>query len=191
MSEIINAGSNIFFENVVKLIENVRSFVGRTADLTMSITYFEIGRMIVEEEQGGAARAEYGRGLLEKLAAYLTERCGRGFSESTLKNARKFYQIYGSSIRQTMFAKSEKMDLLGIGQTLFAESNPFRLGWSHYLILMRIKSKDERRFYEIEAANQKWTYRELQRHYGSSLYEGWLSLVTRMRLCGLLLKGKR
>lgn len=171
MSEIINAGSNIFFENVVKLIENVRSFVGRTADLTMSITYFEIGRMIVEEEQGGAARAEYGRGLLEKLAAYLTERCGRGFSESTLKNARKFYQIYGSSIRQTMFAKSKKMDLLGIGQTLFAESNPFRLGWSHYLILMRIKSEDERRFYEIEAANQKWTYRELQRHYGSSLYE--------------------
>lgn len=71
------------------------------------------------------------------------------------KNARKFYQIYKSSIRQTMFAKYEKMDLLGIGQTLFAESNPFRLGWSHYLILMRIKSEDERRFYEIEAVNQK------------------------------------
>jgi predicted nuclease of restriction endonuclease-like (RecB) superfamily len=171
LSEIINAGGNNFFENIAKLIEGVRSFVGRTADLTMSITYFEIGRMIVEEEQGGAARAEYGRGLLEKLAVYLTERCGRGFSESSLKNARKFYQIYGSSIRQTMFAESEKMDLLGIGQTLFAESNPFRLGWSHYLILMRIKNEDERRFYEIEAVNQKWTYRELQRHYGSSLYE--------------------
>ncbi len=74
MREIIKASSNNFFENVAKLIENVRSFVGRTADLTMSITYFEIGRMIVEEEQGGAARAEYGRGLLEKLAVYLTER---------------------------------------------------------------------------------------------------------------------
>lgn len=88
MSKNINAGSNNFFENVAKLIENVRSFVGRTADLTMSITYFEIGRMIVEEEQGGAARAEYGRGLLEKLAAYLTERCGRGFSESTQKRTK-------------------------------------------------------------------------------------------------------
>lgn len=74
MSEITNADSNNFFENVAKLIEGMRSFVGRTADLTMSSTYFEIGRMIVEEEQGGAVRAEYGRGLLEKLAAYLTER---------------------------------------------------------------------------------------------------------------------
>jgi predicted nuclease of restriction endonuclease-like (RecB) superfamily len=56
-------------------------------------------------------------------------------------------------------------------QTLFAESYPFRLGWSHYLILMRIENADERRFYEIEAVNQHWTFRQLQRQYASSLYE--------------------
>ena len=117
-----------FFDDVANVIEQARRFVGRAADLTMCVTYFEIGRMIVEEEQGGKARAEYGKGLLAELSKYLTERFRRGFSESTLKNARKFYQVYSPSIRQT----------------LFAESYPFTLSWSHYLILMRIKNDDER-----------------------------------------------
>jgi hypothetical protein len=60
-----------FFEGVAQIIEQARRFVGRTADLTMCVTYFEVGRMIVEEEQGGKARAEYGRGLLKELAEYL------------------------------------------------------------------------------------------------------------------------
>jgi predicted nuclease of restriction endonuclease-like (RecB) superfamily len=111
--------------------------------------------MIVEEEQGGKARAEYGKGLLAGLSAYLNERVGKGFSESTLRNARKFYQVYAPSIQQA----------------LPAESWPFTLSWTHYLILMRIENEQERRFYEIEATRQQWTYRQLQRQYGSSLYE--------------------
>ena len=83
-----------FFERVVRVVERARSFVGRTADLTMCITYFEIGRMIVEQEQGGKSRAEYGKGLMNELADHLVDRFGRGFSLSTLKNAKRFYVTY-------------------------------------------------------------------------------------------------
>jgi predicted nuclease of restriction endonuclease-like (RecB) superfamily len=167
-----------FFENVAQINEQARAFVGRTADRTMCVTYFEVGRMIVEEEQGGKARAEYGKGLLAGLSNYLNGRVGKGFSESTLRNARKFYQVYAPSIQQTMFAELGKGQTLTAlfddpqkGQTMFAESYPFTLGWSHYLILMRIENEQERRFYEIEATRQQWTFRQLGRQRGSSLYE--------------------
>lgn len=185
-----NQITNDFFENVAAIIEQARRFVGRTADLTMCVTYFEVGRMIVEEEQGGKARAEYGRKLLAELSGFLSGRVGKGFSESTLRNARKFYQTYSPSIqqamlaefaneeneeekqsRQTLFSLSQKLGENKISQAMLTESYPFQLSWSHYLVLMRIKNEDERRFYEIEAAKQQWTYRFMQRQYGSSLYE--------------------
>lgn len=175
-----------FFENVANLIEQARKHVGRTADLTMCITYFEIGRMIVEEEQGGKSRAEYGKGVMRGLADFLTERFGRGYSLSTLKNAKQFYNTYSPSISQTMFSLSEDNQKPQKSQTMFSfsqrdnaarngamfnQSSPFVLSWSHYLVLMRIKNEDERRFYEIEAAKDHWTHEQLKREYGSSLYE--------------------
>ena len=167
-----------FFENVAQIIEKARKLVGRTTDLTMCISYFEIGRMIVEEEQSGNDRAEYGKGLLAKLSDFLTDRIGKGYSESTLRNARKFYLVYSPSIQQAMptdFKKNQTLlSLLSNSQkkqAMLTEFNPFTLSWSHYLILMRIKNEKERRFYEIEALNQQWGYRELQRQYNSSLYE--------------------
>ncbi|MCL1887244.1 MAG: PDDEXK nuclease domain-containing protein, partial [Betaproteobacteria bacterium] len=183
-----------FFDNVAVIIEQARKYVGRTADLTMCVTYFEIGRMIVEEEQGGKARAEYGRGLLEELSTFLNKRFGKGFSVSTLRKARQFYQMYAPAIQQSMIAELGKRQILtaqsgvpekwqsmiaifdernslAIRQSMISELYPFKLSWTHYLILMRIKDKNERHFYEIEAANQQWTVRQLQRQYGSSLYE--------------------
>ena len=174
-----NKDSNNFFENVAEIIEQARRFVGRTADLTMCVTYFEVGRMIVEEEQGGKTRAEYGRGLMLELAKFLTEKFGRGFSLSTLKNAKQFYNVYVSLIGQTPLAeKSQTLTGFFENKNLTGKkSYPFNLSWSHYLILMRIKDDQERRFYEIEAAKQQWTYRQLQRQYGSSLYERRLSIL--------------
>jgi predicted nuclease of restriction endonuclease-like (RecB) superfamily len=181
------SNSTAFFEGVAQVIEKARTYVGRTADLTMCVTYFEVGRMIVEEEQGGKARAEYGRGLLKELSTFLNKRVGKGFSVATLRNARQFYQTYSPSIQQTKFSElssggntekqQTKFSVFGwdnipsIWQTMSDESYPFTLGWSHYLILMRIKNEQERRFYEIEAKRQQWTFRQLQRQYGSSLYE--------------------
>jgi predicted nuclease of restriction endonuclease-like (RecB) superfamily len=182
-----NPNINTFFENVAQVIEQARHLVGRTSDLMMCVSYFEVGRIIIEEEQEGKARAEYGRSLMTGLSEYLTERIGKGYSETTLKNARKFYQIYAPSIRQAMLAESESASQSQIRQALSAEfkntnfdnfksllsanAYPFNLSWSHYLILMRIKDDQARRFYEIEAFKQQWTYRQLQRQYGSSLYE--------------------
>jgi len=181
-----NKNPNDFFENVAQIIEQARRLVGRTADLTMCVTYFEIGRMIVEEEQLGKARAEYGRGLLAELSTFLNGRFKKGFSETNLRNARKFYQVYADSIQQmpsaeleeresqiqqTLSAKFENFTLLQIGKVKMAELYPFSLGWSHYQILMRIKNEDERRFYELEAIRQQWAVEQLKRQYHSSLYE--------------------
>jgi predicted nuclease of restriction endonuclease-like (RecB) superfamily len=169
-----------FFENVASLIEQSRRYVGRTADLTMCVTYFEVGRMIVEREQNGEARAKYGKKLLMELSAYLNKRFSKGFSETNLRNARKFYHVYAPSIQQTASAEFENQkcqitsDELKNGGNLHImplESYPFQLNWSHYLILMRIENEQERRFYEIESVKQQWSYKHLKRQYCSSLYE--------------------
>ncbi|MCL2173595.1 MAG: DUF1016 N-terminal domain-containing protein [Candidatus Bathyarchaeota archaeon] len=173
-----------FFDNVATIIEQARTYVGRTTDLTMCITYYEIGRMIIEQEQDGKAHVEYGQGLMRKLADFLTKKFGLGFSLSTLKNARQFYQTYIPTIQQASFpvdvetGKSQTLSSLfenndpsRKSQILSSQTYPFRLSWSHYMFLMRIENSEERRFYEIEAINQQWTFRQLQRQYGSSLYE--------------------
>ena len=84
---------------------------------------------------------------------------------------RKFYQVYAPSIRRIISAESQNGEFVPIKQILSADFDQFKLGWSHYQILMRIQNEDERRFYEIEAATQQWTYEQLKRQYGSSLYE--------------------
>jgi predicted nuclease of restriction endonuclease-like (RecB) superfamily len=153
----------------------------------MCVTYYEIGRMIVEQEQGGEARAEYGRGLITELSTYLNERFGRGFSISNLRNARQFYMLYSPDVQQIPARESKKTvdvekhqslisifenkKLASIRQSMISELYPFKVSWTHYLILMRIKNADERRFYETEAARQQWTVRQLSRQYNSSLYE--------------------
>jgi len=175
------------FDYVGELIEQARKHVGRTADLTMCVTNFIIGKIIVEREQDGESRAKYGRGIISELSAYLNARFGKGFSETNLRNFRKFYQVYGSPIWQTMSAESknnelstiqqilsaefENSELLPIQKVLSVDFKQFKLGWSHYQILMRIQNEDERRFYEIEAAEQQWSYEQLKRQYHSSLYE--------------------
>lgn len=170
---------NEFFTSVARLIEQARRYVGRTADLTMCLTYYEVGRMIVEREQGGKERSKYGSNLLAGLSAFLRDYFGgKGYSVATLKNARQFYIVYSKSIRQTMFSEltdgENRQTLISVfenGEALKNASMPFRLSWSHYLVLMRIKNDDERSFYEIEAANGDWTLKFLKRQYHSSLYE--------------------
>ena len=183
-----------YFQHVANIIEQARKFVGKTADLTMSVTYFEIGRMIVENEQGGQERAEYGQNLMMKLSEFLTEKFRKGFSLSNLKNAKQFYNTYKIRVSQTFsnqIPDSQKSQTLSgflhqtsknqIQQVFSAESDGyktmqlaaqfFKLGWSHYVFLMSIENEDERRFYEIEAERENWSFRHLKRQYHSSLYE--------------------
>ena len=134
------------------------------------MTFYAIGRWIVEVEQQGESRAKYGRLIIKNLSEAMNKQFGRGFSVDTLENARKFYQTYQDRISETVFRKFavEKSETVF---RLFEETLPFTLPWSHYLLLMRIKDENERKFYEIEATQSGWSIRTLQRQYNSSLYE--------------------
>lgn len=110
----------------------------------------------------------------------MTERLGEGWSVDTLKKCRKFYQIYsankiGATLSPQLTIEDSDYSVAPIQKTATSQkldsAYPFTLSWSHYVVLMRMESADERRFYEIEAKNQNWSVRQLQRQYNSSLYE--------------------
>ena len=131
----------------------------------MVYSYFEVGRKIVEEEQTGENRAQYGQYILKELAQYLTKNFGKGFSVTNLKQMRQFYLVYESDqIGQTVSDQFVNLPTVSTGRKFF-------LSWSHYLKLMRIENIEERHFYEIEAVKNNWSLRELQRQFDSALYE--------------------
>jgi len=171
-----NGDESVFYEQVSELLASARRFAKQQLDSVIVATYYEMGRMIVKREQQGQKRAQYGAKLIKGLSEYLSERHGKGFSVVNLKSIRKFYLVYAPSIGQTLSAFSEKR---GSRRYVFDEkaqkeqtlSAKFNLGWSHYQILMRIDDEAARRFYELEAMNQQWSVRQLQRQVGSSLYE--------------------
>ena len=153
------------------LLNEARNKVVSTVNQTMVLAYFEIGRMIVEEEQNGKKRADYGKQLLKSLSVRLVAEFGKGFSVENLDRMRYFYKTYASRISSTALTKSSKTQSLSAkfknGQ---AVSDVFKLSWSHYLKLMRINDENERKFYEIEAYKNNWSLRELQRQYDTALY---------------------
>jgi len=151
-----------FHSQIVELLKNARQSVVRAVNHTMVLTYFEIGRMIVEEQQNGKERAEYGKELIKELSITLAKEFGKGFSQRNVEQMRKFYLTYSKT--QTLSAESKASNK---PQTLSAD---FKLSWSHYLTLMRIDDKNERSFYEIESAINNWSVRELQRQLDSALY---------------------
>lgn len=161
----MNEVSNEFLNKVSLLIEEAKKNVKTTVNIAMVYTYFEIGRMIIEEEQNGDNRAEYGKYIIRNLSSFLTEHYGKGNSISNLKNFRQFYLIYSNdSIGQTMFSQFKNYPAT-------VTERKFYLSWSHYLKLMRISNIEERHFYEIEAVKNDWSLSELKRQYDSSLYE--------------------
>jgi len=171
-----NGDETEFYKQVSDFLASARKHAKRQLDNTIVTAYYEVGRMIVEREQYGQKRAQYGAKLISGLSEYLTEQYGRGFSIANLKSIRKFYQVYLPSKGQTVSALLEKSNLpINVfdendekGQTVSAK---FKLSWSHYQILMRLENEAARRFYEIEAVKQQWSVRQLQRQVGSSLYE--------------------
>ena len=165
--EIVATTEDALFKQVSTLIEESRKHVAKAVNTAMVYTYYGVGQYIVDYEQGGNYRAAYGKGVLARLSAKLTNKYGRGWSVETLTKCRKFYNIYAiSSASQTeSIGKTNSSD----GQT---KSVPeFTLSWNHYQILMRIENPEERHFYEIEAQRQNWGYKWLQRQHASSLYE--------------------
>lgn len=177
--------NKVLFQQVVALLKNAQQQVIRTINSTMVYTYFEIGRMIVEEEQNGKERAAYGKQVLKELSKELTKEFGKGFSVDSLERIRNFYLIYSKSETlsrifniqksETLLRNSNNEETQSITsefdtqktQTLFSF---FKLTWSHYSFLMRIDDENERSFYEIETEKNNWSVRELKRQYDSALY---------------------
>lgn len=168
------------YERIRELVVSARNTIARGVDLVQVRTNFEIGRHIIAHEQHGESRAAYGKEVLKRLAQQLTVEFGGGFSSTNLKLMRQFYLLNTERISQTAsdFSSSQLIgqtlsDQLASSGTFQVKSGqlPFSLSWSHYVFLLGIKNPDERSFYEIEAASQNWTLRELKRQFDSSLYE--------------------
>ena len=154
-----------FLESVSEVLAQARKNAKTAVNLAMVYAYYEIGRMIVEEEQHGQNRAAYGKQILQELSKYLNEKYGKGFSTTNLRQMRNFYMVYSQDqIQQTLSAEFENLPAVSTGRK-------FYLSWSHYLKLMRIDNVDERHFYEIESVKNDWSLTELKRQYNSSLYE--------------------
>jgi predicted nuclease of restriction endonuclease-like (RecB) superfamily len=174
---------------IFALLETARKAVARNINAAMTATYWEIGRRIVEFEQGGADRATYGDALVERLANDLTQRFGRGFSRQNLGQMRAFYRAWpGQAICQTLSGKSSRVSILeaissesavsGDGRPWLHEpdslsrvAKAFPLPWSAYVRLLSVKSELARQFYETEALRCGWSVRQLERQINSHFYE--------------------
>ena len=176
---IIETRATQLAEKIEVLVTEARKKVASVANTAQVYTYYEIGRYIIEDEQGGKVRAEYGKGILKRVSERLTERLGKGWSVDTLENARNFYNIYAKSepVGRKSDVPSEKSEpmarILGTteNRNQWSLNQRFTLPWSHYQILTHVKDFNARSFYEIEAFKQQWSKRQLQRQIGSGLYE--------------------
>ncbi|MBP7748487.1 MAG: DUF1016 family protein [Phycisphaerae bacterium] len=185
------AGYDAVLGGIVNLLEAARRAAVRTVNAVMTATYWEIGRRIVEHEQGGTRRAEYGEELLKRLAADLTTRFGRGFGYVNLTQMRRFYLAWPlPEILQTpseelarrvpaqiVQTPSEESPTLAIRPTssgvsaLATLAARFPLPWSHYVKLLGVRNPEARRFYEAEALRGGWTVRQLDRQIDTQFYE--------------------
>lgn len=151
--------------DIKKIIIQANHNTYKNINFEMVRAYWLIGRRIVEEEQAGTERAVYGRGIIKKLSTSLQAEFGKGFSERNIEQMRQFYAAY--PIPQTLSAEL-KTETLSKDQTNVPD---FKLSWSHYQVLMRMADVSERRFYEIESANNSWSIRELKRQFDSGLFQ--------------------
>jgi predicted nuclease of restriction endonuclease-like (RecB) superfamily len=160
------------------VVRQSRKAVAYGVNTAMVLTNYEIGRLIVEHEQKGAIRAGYAEETLKMLASRLTTEFGKGYSVDNLERDRKFYLLWSKSATVSRISEAPTAQRVPAQQGAMISAtasrksvSPFRLSWSHYVFLMTVTDEPERRFYEIEAANENWSLRELRRQFNSSLYE--------------------
>jgi predicted nuclease of restriction endonuclease-like (RecB) superfamily len=152
-----------FRSDIVTLLDAARRAAARSVNAVMTATYWDIGRRIVEFEQGGQERAPYGEGLLKRLSADLSTRFGRGFGVVNLQQMRLFYQAWPlAEIQQTASDKSPAR---------VASTQTFPLSWSAYVRLLSVKNEAARHFYETEALRCGWSVRQLDRQINSQFHE--------------------
>ncbi len=152
MSDKITIAKSDFYKNIKNILQSARENAYKQVNFIMVEAYWNIGKQIVEEEQNGKERAEYGKSLIADLSKRLTSEFGRGFSKRNLWNMRQFYLVFPKV------------------QTLSAQ-----LTWSHYQLLLRIENSAAREWYMNEAIAANWSVRALERQIGTHYYERLLS----------------
>ena len=149
LNEVTNGKAiHSLYNEIKKILTQARSEAYRAVNFAMVQAYWSIGKIIVEEEQRGRIRAEYGRHLIQELSKRLSSEFGQGYDKSNLWNMKAFYLAY------------TKIDALRR-----------ELTWTHYRLLLRVEKLEARAFYEVEAANAHWSTRELKRQIDSLLFE--------------------
>jgi len=165
----------LLVNDIVELLEHARRQSARLVNTVLTATYWEIGHRIIEFEQHGETRAQYGRNVLLKLSDHLTKIFGKGFAVDNLERMRQFYVTYSpEKISATLSRKSDrgkksatvsrKLDFTDL-------SRVFHLSWSHYVLLLNLKSEYARNFYEAESLRGGWSVRQLARQIDSQFYE--------------------
>jgi len=149
-------GEQKFFADIRDLLHVGRETAYRSVNTIMVKTYWQIGKRIVDEEQNGKARADYGDYLIVNLSRYLTDCFGKGFSVANLKNIRQFYQTFPAFNELATHCVAN-------------------LGWTHLRLIMRLDSEKERHYYLQEASSQNWSSRLLERNIKSGYYRRLLS----------------
>src|SRR5215470_3038763 len=168
-------------ERVVAIIEDARSRVVRTVNSEMVLSYWHIGREIVEYVQHGESRAEYGEQVIEDLSAQLLARVGRGYSTRNLWYFRDFYLTYrersptirAEVLRTSLVQNSKPIDaarILHEAGAEFAQGFSSRLSWTHYRALLKVNDPAARAFYEIEAERENWSTPHLERQIFTALH---------------------
>ena len=175
-NQIIEARAEQLANRIEALVVEARKKITSTVNVAMVYTNYEIGRYIVEDEQGGKIRAEYGKGVLNAVSARLTARLGKGWSVENLTSMRKFYVLYSKTVTsgyeiQGTEIQTTDLEIQDENRNHRLRNHQFILPWTHYLILTHVSDPEARSFYEIEASKQQWSKRQLQRQIGSGLYE--------------------
>ncbi len=182
-NEIVGTKSvDMLYGKITSHIDGARKSIQKTVDTEMIKAYWLIGRDIIQEEQSGQFRAEYGKSIIKQLSQKLQQRYKRGFSVQTLEKARKFYVLYQ---QDTINGKSPTLS--GISEIPALSLN---LSWSHYVELMTVKRDEVRDFYALEASQNKWTVRELRRQIDSFLYDRLAKAKDKHQVLQLARKGQ-
>ena len=207
---------NSLFDRVVSILEQAKANVVRSVNSNMTLAYWHIGQEIVQELQGGKERAEYGKQLIQDLSSRLTQRYGKGFSETNLKYFRLFYQTYVHRSPEIRHKKSDQFESTQIrhkacdelsstpksrkagvldDMSMAVDGNHLikgfssRLSWSHYRALTKVENKNERLFYEIEAEKENWSVPALERQIHSFLFARLLKSRDKDGVIDLIRKG--
>ena len=177
-----NDEDNMLVNDLRSIVSKARSKAFAAVNYSLVERNWRIGQRIVEEEQNGASRAEYGKHVIEVASAALTEEFGKGFSYTNIANYKRFYltfnnlqilqtvsEEFNNPILQTLPAKSSAPHKEDKAES--AQSELRLLPWSHYERLIRVEDKQAREWYAKEAFNEGWSYRTLNRNINTLYYE--------------------